>query len=92
MRIAGISNELADQAGCLYVWFVKLDEIEREALALPDCDRASLAASLLGTLPPPGTDISDEEIEQREREMDLGQVPAISHQEFVRRVEQQRDQ
>jgi len=69
---------------------MKLAEIEHEALALPDRDRALLAAKLLDTLPPPGTDVSDEEVEQREREMDAGAVSAISHQEFVRRVQQQR--
>jgi hypothetical protein len=69
---------------------MKLMEIEQEALALPDRDRASLAAKLLGTLPPPGTDVSDEEVEQREREMESGEVTAISHQEFVRRVQEQR--
>jgi len=69
---------------------MKLMEIEQEALALPDRDRASLAAKLLETLPPPGTDVSDEEVEQREREMESGQVPAISHEELVRRVQEQR--
>jgi Ca2+-binding EF-hand superfamily protein len=69
---------------------MKLMEIEQEALALPDRDRALLVAKLLDTLPPPGTDVSDEEVEQREREMDSGQVAAISHQEFVRRVQEQR--
>ncbi|MGA2540382.1 MAG: addiction module protein [Verrucomicrobiota bacterium] len=69
---------------------MKLMEIEQEALALPDRDRASLAAKLLETLPPPGTDVSDEEVEQREREMESGQVTAISHEEFVRRVQEQR--
>jgi hypothetical protein len=69
---------------------MKLMEIEQEALALPDRDRASLAAKLLDTLPPPGTDVSDEEVEQREREMESGQVTAISHEEFVRRVQEQR--
>ena len=69
---------------------MKLMEIAQEALALPDRDRATLAAKLLETLPPPGTDVSDEEVEQREREMESGQVAAISHQEFVRRVQEQR--
>jgi hypothetical protein len=69
---------------------MKLAEVEKEALALPECDRASLAAKLLDTLPPPETDVSDEEGEQREREMDSGQVAAISHEEFVRRVQEQR--
>jgi lysyl-tRNA synthetase class II len=69
---------------------MRLLEIEQEAMALPDRDRAALAAKLLDTLPLPETDVSDEEIEQRERELDLGQVTAISHQEFVRRVQEQR--
>ena len=69
---------------------MKLAEIEQAALALPDRDRASLVATLLDTLPPPGTDVSDEEVEQREREMDSGQVTVISHQELVHRVQEQR--
>jgi len=69
---------------------MKLMEIEQESLALSDRDRASLAAKLLDTLLPPGTDVSDEEVEQREREMESGEVTAISRQEFVRRVQEQR--
>ena len=69
---------------------MKLAEIEQVALALPDRDRASLATTLLDTLPPLGTDVSDDEMERRERELASGQVPAISHEEFVRRVRQER--
>ena len=69
---------------------MKLAEIEQEAMALPDHDRASLAAKLLETLPLPGTGVSDEEVEQRERELESGEVAAISHEEFIRRVQQQR--
>ena len=69
---------------------MKLAEIEHEALALPECERASLAAKLLHTLPPPGTDVSDDEVEARERDLELGEVTAISHEEFVRRVQQER--
>ena len=69
---------------------MKLAAIEQEALALPVRDRASLAAKLLDTLPPPGTDVSDAEVEQREQELDSGQVTAISHAEFVRRIERER--
>jgi putative addiction module component (TIGR02574 family) len=70
---------------------MKLAEIEQDALALPEDERASLAAKLLDTLPPPGTDVSDEEVERRERELDSGQVAAISHEEFVRRIQEERD-
>ena len=69
---------------------MKLAEVEQEALALPEGERASLAAKLLETLPPPGTDVSDEEVERRERELESGEVPAILHEEFVRRVQQDR--
>ena len=70
---------------------MKLAEIEHEALALSEPERAALATKLLDTLPPPtGTDVSDDEIERRERELESGQVAAISHEEFVRRVEQER--
>ncbi len=83
-------NTVAAARRSLYIGGVKLAEIEQEAMALPNHDRASLAAKLPGTLPPPGTDVSDEKVELREREMDSGRVTAISHQEFVRRVQEQR--
>ena len=69
---------------------MKLAEIEQEVLALSEKERATLAAKLLHTLPPPGTDVSDDEVERRERELDSGQVAAISHEEFVRRVQRDR--
>ena len=34
--------------------------------------------------------VSDDEVERRERELGSGQVAAISHEEFVRRVQQER--
>jgi len=69
---------------------VKLAEIEQAALALTESERAALATKLLDTLPPPGTDVSNEEVDRRERELESGQVTAISHEEFVRRVQAER--
>ena len=69
---------------------MKLAEIEQEAMALTDRERASLAAKLLDTLPPPGSTVSDEEVDRREQELESGRVTAISHEEFVRRVQQER--
>jgi putative addiction module component (TIGR02574 family) len=69
---------------------MKLAEIEHEALALSATERAALATKLLDTLPPPGTDVTDDEVESRERELESGQVAAISHEEFVHRVQQER--
>jgi hypothetical protein len=70
----------------------KVEEIEQEALALSDGQRASLAVKLLTTLSPAGADISDEVVEQRERELASGKVSLISHAEFVRRVQRERGQ
>jgi hypothetical protein len=67
-----------------------LAEVQKQALALSESERARLAASLLETLPPPGTDVSDEEVWEREAEMESGHVQPISHEEFVRRVERER--
>jgi hypothetical protein len=73
-----------------YPCVMKLAEIEQDALSLPESERAALAAKLLDTLPPPGTDVSDEEVERRERELDSGQVAPILHEEFTRRVQRAR--
>jgi len=81
---------VAGRNGVCYRADMKLAEIEQKALALPERERASLAAKLLDTLPALETDVSDEEIERRERQLESGQVAAISHEEFVRRVKQER--
>ena len=81
---------VASRNRSLYLPAMKLVEIEQEALALSDRERASLAAKLLDTLPPPGTDVTDLEIEQRERELESGKITAISHEEFVRGVQLER--
>jgi hypothetical protein len=67
-------------------------EVEKEALALPETERARLAVSLLETLSSSETEISDEEVSQRDADLDLGQVEEISHEEFIRRVERERGQ
>ena len=69
---------------------MKLAEIAKAALSLPDRDRASLASQLHDTLPASGMDVTDDEVERRERELESGQVTAISHDELVRRVRRDR--
>ena len=69
---------------------MSLAEVEKQALALSENERARLAAAVLETLLLPGTDVSDEEVWQREAGMESGRVQPISHEEFVRRVEQER--
>jgi hypothetical protein len=69
---------------------VTLSQIQQEAVALPERQRIDLLRTFLETLPPVGTDISDEEVAKREREMESGQVQPLSHEEFVRRVQAER--
>ena len=69
---------------------MSLTEVEKEALALPENDRARLAVSLLETLPPPDAFVSDEEALQRDADLDAGRSGEISHEEFVRRIERER--
>ena len=67
-----------------------LNEIQQEAIALPERQRVDLVRTLLDTLPPAGADVSDDEATAREREMDSGAVEPLSHEEFVRRVKAER--
>ncbi len=69
---------------------MSLAEVEKEALALPAAERASLAVSLLRTLSPADPGPSDEEVLQRDAELDSGSAEEISHEEFVQRVERER--
>ena len=69
---------------------MKVEEIEHEAMALSERDRVTLLSKLLDTLPHAGADISDEEVEQREKDMASGKVSTISQAEFVRGVERER--
>ncbi len=68
-----------------------IEEIEKTLLALPVEQRVWLAGSLLGSLPPLGEDWSEAEelaeVERREREIENGQVQALSEAEFWGRVE-----
>lgn len=73
-----------------YFLAMSLAEVQEQALALGEQERGRLAALLLETLRPPGTDVSDEKVLQRESDMESGRVPLISQEEFVRLVEQER--
>ena len=69
---------------------MSIAEVEKEALALPQHERARLIVSLLETLPPPEAEISDEEVLQRDADLEAGRVEEVSHEEFIRRVERER--
>ena len=67
-----------------------LSQIQQEAVALSERERIDLVRTLSDTLPPAGTDVSDEEVALRERAMENGEVQPLSHEEFVRRVQAER--
>jgi len=69
---------------------MSLAELRKEALDLPENERALLAVALLQTLPPPEIDISDDEVLQRDSDLTDGSISEISHETFVRRVESER--
>lgn len=66
-------------------------EIKKQALALGVKERASLAESLLGSLPPIAEEWTEAEelaeAERREREIESGQVQALHDGEFWERIE-----
>jgi hypothetical protein len=69
---------------------VTLSQIQQEAVALPEPQRIDLLRALLDSLPPTGSDVSDDEVAARDREMDNGTVEPLTHEEFVRRVQAER--
>lgn len=66
------------------------EEIEREANALVEQCWVDAVCRLLDTLPPAGTDVSDEEVAKREAELCEGTVQELPQDEFVRRAENER--
>ncbi|HXP59643.1 MAG TPA: addiction module protein [Dongiaceae bacterium] len=68
-----------------------IEEIERKLLALPLNQRVFLAESLLASVPPVEEEMSEAEemaeVERRERQLQTGQVHALTDAEFWREVE-----
>ena len=69
---------------------MSLIEIEREALKLPAREKADLVCKLLDALPSADVHLSDEEVLERERKLEAGEIEELSHDEFVRRVREER--
>ena len=68
------------------------DAVTQEALALPQRDRAALAAVLLGSLPPVLHEEDDGVAEalRREAEMDANPSVCLTHADFVAGIKAQR--
>jgi hypothetical protein len=69
---------------------MKLQDIEQEALSLSDIERAELVLSLMRTLSGPVEDITDDEVFQRDKELEAGIVEPMLHEDFVIRVAKDR--
>ncbi|CAN5603492.1 hypothetical protein BH24ACI3_BH24ACI3_08660 [soil metagenome] len=66
-------------------------EIEKQALDLPEQDRANLADRLIASLPSDFTDDGEiEEALRRSKEMDRDPSRTISHEEFFKFFEDRR--
>jgi len=65
---------------------VAIEEIEQKLLALPLKQRVFLAESLLASVPLTGNEMTEEEelaeVDRREREIETGQVQALTDMEF----------
>ncbi|MBE7504028.1 MAG: hypothetical protein HS113_27830 [Verrucomicrobiales bacterium] len=69
---------------------MKLQDIERQAHELNAQDRATLVLSLIETFGVPDAGVPDHEVDQRDTALDSGSVEPILHEEFVRRVQEER--
>jgi hypothetical protein len=69
---------------------MSLSEIEQEALKLPEKEKADLVRKLIEALPSGAVDVPDEEVVERERKLEAGEIEELSHDEFVRRVREER--
>jgi hypothetical protein len=69
---------------------MKLQDIEQKALELSERERAELVLSLMRTLAAPGAEITDDDVFRRDAEMEAGSVEPMAHEEFVRRVREER--
>ena len=71
-----------------------VEDIRKQALALAIKDRASLAESLLDSLPPVSEEWSEAEelaeAERRDHELETGQVQALHDGEFWQRIDARR--
>jgi putative addiction module component (TIGR02574 family) len=72
---------------------MRIDQIAPEALRLPANERALLAATLWESIQDPyqlAVDVEDDEAVSlavlRDREIESGEVAALSHEEFMKRV------
>lgn len=64
-----------------------VEEIVRRASALPEADIATIVTSLITGLPSPSYEVSDEEVNERRRQLETGEVEEISFEALVAGLE-----
>ena len=69
---------------------MNLAEIEQEALCLSEADRAALVLALMSSLKAPGSEVSDQDVAERDQELESEDVTPMLHDEFVKRVREDR--
>lgn len=60
--------------------------LQDQALALGAEDRAAIAFALLNSLEPPSYDVSDEEVLNRLKQLEWGEVKEINHETLMAQV------
>lgn len=60
--------------------------LQDQALALGEEDRAAIASALLHSLEPLHYDVSDEEVLNRLKQLDSGEVKELSHEELMTQI------
>ena len=71
------------------VWHTKLvtlEQLKEEANELSDEQKGRLASDLLASMAPPSYDVSDEEVIERIRQLESGEVADISFGELKKRM------
>ncbi|MEM7600982.1 MAG: addiction module protein [Verrucomicrobiota bacterium] len=63
-----------------------LEELKVEAVRLGDDEKGALIDDLIESMSPPSYWVSDEEVRERAKELETGEVKGISFEELARRV------
>jgi hypothetical protein len=65
---------------------VTLLELQQETDKLSSSEREQLIVYLLSKAMSPASEITEEEVDQRDAELDSGHVSAVTHAEFIKLV------
>ena len=63
-----------------------LEQIREQVVHLSDQEKGLLAEDILTSMPPPEYDVSDEDVQQRIRQLEVGEIEDISFDELKKRI------